>query len=900
MWLRAAGMRGRLEREMHEEMQAHLAQAAERFTARGMSRSDAVQAARREFGHVSALQEDARDARGAQWVDHLARDLKYALRHFARTPLTTITIVFTLALGIGFSSAVFSVINGIMTQPAPGVPNDPSLVKIRGIATVRPFDRHLAYSELAGYAALTDQFASVVGWITTTVIVDGGDANGPATSARAYFSTPNYFGTLGVKLAAGRGFDQSRFDDLSPPELTTIVSHALAMERFGDPRMAIGKVVKLNDVAVTIVGVAPPEFTSILPAREPRTLWVPLSALSHVTREDGRLFSDPNARRFEAFARLRPGVSLADAVPAVRVVAARADAAARSEVKREWTGRADIVPLRGISMKVTGRYERELGPGALLFAGIALIVLLLCTTTVNSLLIGSALTRRYEIGVRLALGASRSRVVRQLLTEVAILALTGGALGMWAFGALARLTEVAQDGFDVSPTWATIGFTTLYALVTATLCGLSPALHATRAGLSDVLKDSSSGTKARSRLQRVFVVAQIAVAQPLMIGLAAMLAHSITELSPYSNLTLRDRVVMAELDASVDFALHGHDRIPDIMQRLTEVPGVEAVRRVGWGQGSVSLELSDNRITSGRDVAPAQVRVQLFDVPPDFFGAVDVPIVRGRDFAAADTALPVTPVIMAESLAVAMFKTRDPIGQRLRTPAPAGGKPWEVEVVGVARVRRETSFWEFEPDYPPVFVPLGGRAAGGCVGGPCGTLPAKILIRTTGPAEPLLPTLSAAVREQARTVPVTRIQTLAQHDRWYRQTRVGAAGAAAMCGAIALILASVGLYAMVAIAVGQRRREIGVRVALGAHPRAVVRMFLRSGLRATIVGLGIGLPISVAALIALMRGLGVPWGNVPALALLVTLTVAGVAAFASWLPARRAATVDPMTALRPV
>jgi predicted permease len=899
MWLRAVAMRNRMEREMHEEMDAHLDQAADRFVARGMSKRDATLAARREFGHVSALQEHARDARGGQWVENLARDLTYAVRHFARTPLASVTIVFTLALGIGFSSAVFSVIDGIMTRPAPGVPNDPRLVKIRGISTVRPFDRRLSYPELAGYAGLTDKFASVVGWTTVGVIIEGGDANLPVAAARALFATPNYFRTLGLPLVAGRGFDQSHFDELSPPELSAIVSDALAADRFGDPRAAIGKVLKVNEVAVTIVGVAPPRFTGVLPVREPQTIWLPLSALAVVGREDSRLFTEPNAFRFDAFARLRPGHSLADALPAVRVVAARADNAARAQVKREWTASADVVPLRGMAMEVTGRYQQELGPSTMLFVAIALLILILCTTTVNSLLVGSALTRRYEIGVRLALGASRARVIRQLLTEVSILALAGGALGMWAFGALARLTEVAQDGFDVSPTWATVGFTTLYALVTATLCGLSPALHATRAGLSDVLKDSVSGTKARSRLQRVFVVAQIAIAQPLMIGLAAMLAYAIAELSPPGSATLRDRVVMAELDGGIDASLHGRDRIPDIMQRLTEVPGVQAVRRMGWGQGSVSLGPAENGGTNERDAAVAQTRVQLFDVPPEFFSAVDIPIVRGRDFVAADTTLPATPVIIAESLAVAMFRSRDPIGQRLRTEPSEGGKPREMEVIGVVRVRRETSFWEFEPDYPPVFVPLENRSTTACAAARCAGLPAKLLIRTIGPAEQLLPTLSAVMREQARTVPLTRIQTLTQHDRWYRESRAGAAGVAAGCGSIALILASVGLYAMVAIAVGQRRREIGVRVALGARPREVVRMFLRSGVRVSFVGLGIGLPISVAALIALMRGLSLPWGNVPILAALVSLTVAGVALFASWLPARHAASVDPMTVLRP-
>lgn len=884
---------------MDEEMAAHLAQATERFMARGLPEHDARLAARREFGQLGALQESARDARGGQWVDNLAADVKYAVRYFARTPLTTITIVLTLALGIGFSSAVFSVINGILTRPAPGVPNDPALVKIRGISTMRPYDRALSYPELSAYASLTDRFESVVGWVSSSVVVDAGDPNVGVLSARALFVTPNYFGTLGIRPAAGRGFSQSRFDERFPAELTAIVSDAFASERFGGARGAIGRQVKLNDVTVTIIGVAPPRFNGAMQSGAPRTLWLPLSAWQPITKASDRSFSDPDVASFEALARLRPGVTLEETLPAVRVVAARADAAAKARVKKEWTATADVVPLRGL-MEVTGRYDDELGPGMAMFAAVALLILLVCTTTVNSLLVGAAVARRYEIGVRLALGASRRRVIRQLLTEISILALAGGALGMWAFGALSRIIEVANDGFDVSPTWATMGFTVLYAVLTATLCGLSPALHATRAGLSEVLKDSGSGTRGRSRLQRAFVVAQIAIAQPLMIGLAAVLAHMVGELAPKGNVTLRDRVLMAQLDSYVGFTLNAPDRIPALVQRLADLPSVSAVLPIGLQQRWVSIELPQSPPSSPRgdsQAPPAKFPAAVFEVPPGYFAAVDAPIIRGREFVASDTTLAMTPAIIAESLAVELFKSRDPIGQRLRQTSPYDQRPIEMEVVGVVRVTRETLFLEQEPDYPPLFTPFRRRPGGDCRLAACiaGT---KLLIRTTGPAEPLIPTVIAVAREEAPMVPLSRIGTLAQGDRRYRQSRLEAASVAAACGAVALILASIGLYGMVSIAVGQRRREIGVRVALGAHTRQVVTLFFRSGLRATLLGLALGLPVSVVALTALMRALEGRWDNVPVLAALVTLVVVGVASLASWLPARRAAGVDPMVALR--
>ena len=885
IWLRAVVMRGRMEREMHEEMAAHIKQAAERFRARGMSERDAVLAARREFGHLGAVQQSARDARGGQWIDSLIGDLRYALRYFARTPLTSITIVLTLALGIGFSSAVFSVLHGILTRPAPGVPDDPQLVKIRGLSDVRPYARALSYPELAAYAGLTDKFASVVGWITSGVVVDFGDRNLGVISARALFVTPNYLGTLGIQLAAGRGFGQSRFDERFPPELTAIVGHAFAIDRFGDAPSAIGKQIKVNDAAVTIIGVTPPRFNGVVQSGESRTLWLPLSAWQSVARVSSQVFANSDAEIFEALARLRPRVTLTEALPAVRVVAARVDADAKARSSRMATASADIVPLRGL-MDVTGRYDDELGPGVAVFSAIALLILLVCTTTVNSLLVGAAVARRYEIGVRLALGASRFRVIRQLLTEIAILALAGGALGMWVFGALSRLIEVARDGFDVSPNWATIGFTLLYAVLTATLCGLSPAFHATRTGLSDVLKDSAVGSMTKSRLQRTFVVAQIAIAQPLMVALAAVMANIVREIPPARIEAVRERVLIAEFDTHVGFSLKAPDKIPGLVRRLADLPGVVAVLPVGYGQGRVSLELPPSQ-TLGDSLAPSVAsRADVFDVPPGYFQAVDIDIVRGREFVAADTTLAVTPVIINQQLATDLFRSGDPIGKRLVRASRYNERPAELEVVGVVRMDRETNSLDYPSDEPPVFVPFRRRHEG------------RLLIRTTGPAEPLIPTVLSVGRDEAPMLPVSRIRTLAQGDRLRRDSRLEVAGTAAGCGMIALLLASIGLYAMLSIAVGQRQREIGIRVALGAHARQVVTMFFTSGVRAAVVGLALGLPLSVVALWVLARKEGLLGDDVLAVAAFVTLAVVGVASLASWLPARRAARVDPMVALR--
>jgi predicted permease len=885
--MRAVLRRGHTEREMHEEMAAHMAQATERLMARGMSKQDALLAARREFGPVGVLQERARDARGGRWIETLVGDLRHAFRYFA----------LTLALGIGFSSAGFSVLNGILTRPAPGVPNDPALVKIRGFSSVRPFERKVSYPELAAYAALTETFASVAAWVTADVVIDVGDADFGVISAKAQFVTSNYFATLGVRLAAGRGFTQSRFDQLSPPEYTAIVSDAFASERLGGVSSAVGKQVRINDMAVTIIGVTQPRFRGAVQSADERVLWLPLSAWQPVTNVSREVFTNPNAGAFDAMARLRPGVSVAHALPAVLLVAARADADAQARAAHTFTATADVVRLRGL---IKGHYGSDLGVSIAVVSAIAILILLVCTTTVNSLLIGAAVTRRYEIGVRLALGASRWRVVRQLLTEIAVLAIAGGILGMYAFGSVSRLIEVAQDGFDVSPDWVSTTFTLLYALLTATLCGLSPALHATRAGLSEVLKDSAANTTGRSRLQRAFVVAQIAIAQPLMVGLAAAMASLMTDIKPLNHAALRERLLTANFDTYAGHNARGPDRIPELVRQIASLPGVIAVLPQANWDDAFTLEPPASPSADGRQAVSVPVRAEVTYVSPGFFAAVDAPIVLGRDFVASDTNLAVMPIILSEPLATRLFSSGSPIGKRLHVSvpvmptvtsaerilfAPPNERRVDMEVVGVARAGYGEGFRLFESDLPLAFAPF-KRAREGA-----------LLVRTDGPAEPLIPRVQAIARQEAPSLPV-RMRTLAQHDRERRSLLIKIAGAGAGTGMIALMLASVGLYAMLSVAVGQRRREIGVRVALGARTGQVVRMFFVSGLRATLLGLTLGLPLSSVTLWLLMNELEEPSRNMPIVAAVVALAVLSVASLASWVPARRAASVDPMLTLR--
>ena len=585
-WLRAVIRRRTMEREMHEEMAAHLAQATDRFRARGMTTHEAMLAARREFGVVSVIQESAREARGGQWIASAIGDLRHAVRHFARAPLMAATIVLTLTLGIGISSAAFGILSGIFTRPAPGVPDDKSLVTIRGIAVEdgRPSARAFSWPELVEYAQ-RPEFADVAGWWGSVVVADLGGQD--AGAAHVQFVTPNFFRTLGLPVRPGHGFAQSRFDEHAVPEFTAIIGHQFAIVQFGLADSALGKTIKVNGVSVEIVGVAPPRFLSVFGEGEIRTLWMPVSAWPVIERIDGA-FTNWSEGTFFTVARLRDGVSIKQAIPVVELVAVAGGICAAPSSPSSPSFTADIVRLRGDVQYKSSRARSQDFQAIALITGLVLLILLVCTTTVSSLLVGSGLTRRHEIAVRLAMGASRPRIVRQLLTETALLTMIAGAAGLAVYALVYRALRDGLVDADVGPTWTTALVTALVAIGTSMLCGLSPALHATRDGVSGVLKDSARTATVKSRLQRTFVVAQIALTQPLLVMLAMMIVAVLRQ-GDFANRQSGEHIVRASFETWSAVA-RDDNRLPAIIERVSSLPGVVAVIPQTSGTRALKLD----------------------------------------------------------------------------------------------------------------------------------------------------------------------------------------------------------------------------------------------------------------------------------------------------------------------
>lgn len=906
-WLRSVVLRRRIEREMHEEMAAHIEQAAQRYEARGMNTREAQEAARREFGNVAVIQEQSRDSRGARWIEQTASDLRYAVRYFARTPLTTLTIVLTLTLGVGVNSAAYSLWQGVNSRPPRGVPDDSRLVAIRGKqssvvnGSVSTSQRPLSARELTAYHN-NDAFSDAAGWIAREVTLDSASESGSIQTALATFVTPNFFTTVGVPLAAGAGFIDRRFSTSgTAAEMSAVISNAFANRTYGSPQNAIGKRFKVNEQLLTVVGVTSPEFSGVPSRNYDTMLWIPVSAFRLIEPREAS-YATSDSGYFYAAARLAEGFAPQRATVVVDRIARQFNSryATWDDYKNDG---ADVVRMRGQYGTLSRSQQAENLYGTLALGALDLVILLVCTTTVSSLLVGAAVSRRHEIGVRLALGASRARIVRQLMTESVLLALIGGAGGLAVFVVVSRTFAERYLDLDLSPSWSTIAFTSAIAMLTACMFGVSPALHATRAGLSSTLKESGSNVTSRSRLQRLFVTAQIALAQPLLVCLGMFSILILNEFSRnQTDRELEDQLIVANFNTWVSREnADGANSLGQIKSRLAALPEVVGVAFNSQGTRTTPIELTSDAHPS--EIARAQgVEIQSRSVAADYFEMMGVSVVTGK--IPADLNVPVQirrsglvtvmspprserrPITVSTSFARAVFAEQNPLGRtfcinRCRSEATT----YEI----VAIVADHSGSDREAPDHAAlqVYPPMLNAA-----------MSSSLLIRTRGDAAPFIPRLARFTRAVAPRIPIVSISTVGETNRAGRQKTQTIAGAATGGGVITLLLGCVGLYAVVALAVGQRRREVGIRIAMGAMPAQVVMLFFKSGLRLSLTGMAIGLPLSAVLLRVLGTQAGFPATNTPVLIASIGVIVTAVAAIATWLPARRAAGVDPLVALR--
>ncbi|HSJ09095.1 MAG TPA: ABC transporter permease [Longimicrobiales bacterium] len=872
-WLRSLFLRRRQEREMGEEMGQHIERATSRLMARGLSQAEAERQAHREFGNMVYLQEAARDARGNRWVESIGQDLRYALRQFARTPLSTASMMIILSLGIGSSTGLFTLFNSMLTQPPLGVEPRDGLVRIRGrVPDGSEGGRPMSYPEVAALASQQGTFRAVAGYVGEDVVLKL-EAD-EVFSGLGWYVSPEYFDVLDVRPALGSALPAAVDAENA---LVAIISDDMWREHFSGSAEVMGRAIRVNGVPVTIIGVAPPQFQGVAGSGGPRVLWMPLQARA-VTNGHGVAFlGSRDSALFQAVAQLAPGATLERASQAAHGVAqpylpqgAAGSAAA-----------ADVVPL--LDGNAIPSNDNDLLVAGLMFGTLCLLIVLVTCANVSALLTGIAATRRREIAVRLTMGASRGRVVRQLLVESTALAIGAGAIALTVTTILLVAARRTMGDFPLALDWRMGAWTLGVALLTAVLFGMAPALHATRLSLGHVLKESANAVAgSRSLMQRVLVVVQVAVTQPLLVMVVAMVLGGVAHLRNQPDTSLNERLSLMSFNIG---AGHVHpdvrrDEVLAVTERMRRLPGVVDVVPVVHGTSSFDVVVHpDDRVgAAGTEVIGLGGKY----AAPGSFALRDIRLLAGREFTRDDEGA----VIIDAALARELWGSSSPIGRRL---VPASENPASAEplvVVGVVE--------------PPRGIVEQGKPSRSVYVHETEVSPSTILIRTQGPALAMLRTFRETATAAAPLLPVADVTTMAEDAAESRRSVIELAVIAGAGGLMALGLAALGLYAVMAQSVQQRRREIGIRSALGAGHTRVSGLFFRRGLWLTFIGSAIGLPFGVLAVSFVKQGADglLASTSLPLATLLVVTAVVVVASLASWLPARAAARVDPVQALR--
>ena len=902
--LRSVVRRARVEQDLDDEIRDHIERRVTADVTCGVAPEQARRAALRAFGGIEQSKEACRDVRRVNVIEHTMQDVRSAARHFARAPMATATMIGIFALGIGFSTALFLFVQSFVSGPVPGIPRQESLVRIRGIDRARPgraIGREFSYPEYREYAAQRTLFSDVAAWTSSDIVFDAGTSEANLQSGAATYVTGNYFQVLGLRPTLGAGLQVDANDTDPAPPLVAVISDVLWERHFERSPDVIGRAMKVNGVTVTIVGVAPRRFAGARTGGSQMRVWLPLSTRPQVQRTTARLTSYDDARLGLA-ARLQPGARADQTRPTVEAIAARA--AQETTLSRATVASTDVVPLLGNNYFPPSGADEGTGAGPVIALMFPVLVLLITCTNVSALLAGLGVARRREIAVRLALGAGRRRIVRQLVTETVMLAMAAGALGLFVIWLLLRLFDANIPDLAIEIDWRSVALTFSLALVAGVLFGLSPALHATRLALQEALKDSAGVVVARRlRLQSWLVVAQIAFTQPALLAMGALLLDMRSDLRELSAQPYADRLFEVRFNVNPRYGPLDEDRertLVRLQERLAAVPGVEGVVRQE-NNDSFDVDVHPADIVAGLELASPQ-QVAGIAAPAGYFPLMGISFVRGRDFEAAErrdergerpgtlergerSGVNDGAIVIGSRLARRLWGGADAIGRRLVSVGRNVRGIGTFTIVGVVD-DATTGARDGTGGISRIFMPFVHTTG-------------HLLVRTQGPAEHLLPTIRAAAANEAPALPIVAARTLAAVEASERRSVVTAISGAGATGALALLLSAIGLYAVVAFAVGQRVHEIGIRTALGAESRQVVRLFVRRGLRLCLFGLAIGLALGIGGVrvISAVEGKEPPTGTL-GVAALVAVFVIGVALLSSWIPARRAARIDPLEALR--
>ena len=823
-------------------------------------------------------------------MDRVLQDIRYSLRALRHSPMLSAVAILSLGLGIGANTTIFTLINTLFLNPLP-VARPSELVALFTLDTKNTtrFGNllPLSYPNLEDFRAQNDVLTDLTGYSTPLALACARDGEEPER-VFAQLVTGNYFDVLGITPAAGRFFVPD--EDRTPgTHAVAVIGHSLWQRRFGASPAIIGSTVTLNRQPFTIVGVAPEGFKGVTSMFGP-DIWLPsMMAPQVLAKQNGDWLHERAAMVFSAAGRLKSGTTRAQAEARFQLIAR----ALEQEYPNANTGRsASVLPLTEATL-FPGMRAMMLFGSAVLMTIVGLVLLIACSNVAN-LLLARATARRQEIAIRLALGAGRRRLVRQLLTESALLAMAGGAAGiafgywgrnlLWSF----RPAVVANNFVPLRFDERVFVFALALAFISCLIFGLMPALRSSRPDVIDVLKEeaaTTAGAARAGRLRRVLVVGQVALSLVALVVAAMFLRNIQQAFTVDLGYDPKPIAVVSANPGQVRYEqTRGEQFYRGVRERISALPGVAGV---SWAANQPLWASMYRRVViEGREPRDASETILTLvnTVDTGYFATLDVPVRAGRDFTRGDGAGTLPVAIVNDTMAAQYWPNQDPIGRRIRFDSDATAR----QIVGIVKTIKYQTIGE--PPQPAIYVPLDQNYSEAMV----------LYVRSAGNPAAILPTVEREIRQFDRDVPLENaapVVAVLDQSLWMMKLAAGLLG---VFGALALALASIGLYGVMAYAVTQRQREIGLRMALGADRGAVFRLVLTEAGSLVVVGVAVGLGLSALAsrgLSSLLFGLSPvdPTAFGGASALLVFVSVA-----AGYLPARRASRLDPMIALRHV
>ena len=860
------------ERELDEELRAHLEMLVEQNVQRGMAAKDARRAARLELGGADQIKEAVRDERGLPLLESIFADVRYAARMLRKSPGFTAVAVLTLALGIGANTAIFSVINGVLLRPLP-YPHPDRVVFLSESSRQVP-GMSISMADFDDWRSMNSVFESMAPYQADSVTLTG---HGEPQELQLRRITAGLFPTLGVKPILGRAITPEDDKVGAPP--VVMMSDRLWSTKFGRDPNVIDKQLILDGEPFTIIGV--------LPSSRFHESWHAFDVFTSLWRLEDQ--SGGPSRRDEhpgiyAYARLKPGVTIEQARDQMVSIAARL----AKQYKTNYGITASVAPLLGTIVE-------DVRPSLLVLMGAVGFVLLIGCANIANLLMARAAERQREVAIRKALGAGRGRLARQLLTESILLALVGGAFGLliawWATQGLATAASgtVPRIG-DVRVDGRVLVFTFVLCLLTGVFFGVFPMLHASHAEATEALREKTAGSgtsQSRTRLRDILVVGELAISLVLLVGAGLTLESLFHVLRAPAGFNPQGALTAGFSLPETKYK--NDDQRREFVERLDEklaaIPGVQfaGFKNPLLGGSQSSFMVEGQPVPKPGDLPSAEFST----VSPGALPAMGVDLLRGRFFTQSDNEKSPLVCMVDDSFARRFWPSQNPVGKHLFLNQPKPGQaPVPTTVVGV--IRQIKNYGVDHPVLVEIFVPFAQSPGSG----------GSLVIRSTKGAEALAPAVRAAVESLDPDLPIYNVRTLASFVAENVAPRRLTVLLLGLFAGLAFLLAAVGVYGLISYGVSQRNHEIGIRMALGASPRDVLSLVVGHGFRLVVAGIAAGVVVALALTHFLSSQLFGVSATDPLTFLEASILLALVALAASYIPARRAMRVDPMVALR--